>query len=121
VQYFPKAFYNKYTDDNYKLCFECHEAKAFTGPKTTVDTKFRNGDRNLHFLHVVNKDNGRSCKACHEVHAGNQELHIRDSVPYGTSGWDLTIKYTKAKDGGSCVVGCHKPKEYNRVKPVDYR
>jgi hypothetical protein len=28
--------------------------------------------------------------------------------------WDLPVAYTKLEDGGSCVVGCHAPKEYHR-------
>ena len=32
--------------------------------------------------------------------------------------WMLPIKYTQTKNGGSCVVGCHKPKGYDRINPV---
>jgi len=116
VDFFPKEFYNDYKPDMYKLCFNCHNENAMTDKFTDKSTNFRNGNINLHFLHVQIKGKGRSCKACHEVHAGNQELHIRDSVPFGTGGWQLPIKYTKNKDGGTCTVGCHKPKTYNRVK-----
>ncbi|MDK2793350.1 MAG: hypothetical protein PWQ25_2213, partial [Deferribacteres bacterium] len=34
--------------------------------------------------------------------------------------WELPINFTKTKTGGSCVVGCHKPKEYDRLNPVKY-
>jgi len=116
VKYFPKEFYNDYKEGLYDICFNCHNESAMKVKITTQDTGFRNGSINLHYLHVQVKGKGRSCKACHEVHAGNQDLHIRESVPFGSSGWELPIKFTKKVNGGSCVVGCHKPKTYDRVK-----
>lgn len=115
-EYFPKTFYNDYQKGLYKLCFECHDETKLTKASTTG---FRNGNENLHKLHVTMEKKGRSCKACHEVHASSQPLHIRASVPFGTGGWELPIKYTKNKNGGTCVVGCHKPKTYDRVKAYD--
>lgn len=51
----------------------------------------------------------RGCKACHEVQAGNQDKHVRDEVESGT--WVLPIHSAKTKTGGTCVVGCPKPKK----------
>lgn len=116
VKYFPKEFYNNYTEGLYDMCFNCHNEAAMKTRITDKDTNFRNGNINLHYLHVQVKGKGRSCKACHEVHAGNQELHIRSSVPFGSGGWELPIQFTKTKNGGTCIVGCHKPKTYDRVK-----
>lgn len=117
---FPKNFYNNYTEGLYNLCFNCHNEDVLKSPTTTKFTGFRNGDNNLHYLHVMIKGKGRSCKACHEVHASNQPNHVRNSVPFGTGGWQLPINFTKTKTGGTCVVGCHKPKTYDRIKPVKY-
>lgn len=119
VKFFPEAFYFPYTIENYALCFGCHNAEIATEEYTETLTDFRNGDLNLHFLHV-NREKARSCKACHEVHAGNQEKHIRRVVPYGKIKWMLPIKYTKTDTGGSCMVGCHKEKGYDRENPVQY-
>jgi len=30
----------------------------------------------------------------------------------------LPIKFTKTETGGSCEVGCHKKKYYDRVEPA---
>ena len=117
--YFPAEFYVPYKTENYSICFECHNQDIALQPKTKELTNFRNGDRNLHFLHVNKDKRGRSCKACHEVHAGNQKMHIREQVPYGDT-WSYPIRYTQTSTGGSCVVGCHKPQSYDRVKPVSY-
>jgi predicted CXXCH cytochrome family protein len=117
-KYFPKEFYKPYATESYAICFDCHNKDIALDKVTTKLTNFRNGETNMHFLHV-NKEKGRSCKACHEVHAGSQERHIRKEVPFGGS-WKLPITFTKTQNGGTCVVGCHKPKDYDRVKPVKY-
>ena len=111
---YPARFYAKYDAETYALCFQCHNEKAFEVKTTEELTQFRDGDRNLHFVHVNKKRRGRSCRACHEVHAGKQELHIRDSVPYGKGGWELKVNYEKASDGGSCDKTCHQKKSYKR-------
>jgi predicted CXXCH cytochrome family protein len=76
-------------------------------------TNFRNGDKNLHFVHV-NQAKGRTCRACHEVHASKRPFHIREAVPFGDSGWELEINYQRSQDGGSCSPGCHKTRAYSR-------
>ncbi|MEW6374951.1 MAG: cytochrome c3 family protein [Thermodesulfobacteriota bacterium] len=116
--YFPAEFYIPYKTENYAICFDCHNKDIALNVKTLELTDFRNGDRNLHFVHV-NKRKGRSCKACHEVHSGNQSKHIREEVPYGKM-WSYPIRYTKTPTGGTCVVGCHKPLSYDRSNPVRY-
>lgn len=116
---FPPEFYMPYRTDHYAICFDCHNKDIALNEFTTKLTDFRNGDHNMHFLHVNKDPKGRSCKACHEVHAGDQEKHIRKEVPFGKS-WKLPINFTKTPTGGRCVVGCHKPKDYDRVNPVVY-
>jgi predicted CXXCH cytochrome family protein len=113
---FPEAFYTPYAEENYALCFDCHNRQIALDEKTTSLTDFRDNDRNLHYLHVNKQDKGRSCRACHQVHASSQEKHVRLSVPFGKINWELPVKFTKSSDGGSCVVGCHAPKEYSREK-----
>ena len=113
--YFPELFYNPYKDGLYALCFNCHEKDIARDAKTTTLTDFRNGDQNLHYVHV-HGEKGRSCKACHQVHASNQEKHIRSGVPFGS--WVLPIKFKKSAEGGTCNVGCHNPKSYSRTKAV---
>lgn len=111
---FPSDFYMPYDAENYAICFDCHNINLATDEKTETMTDFRDGDRNLHFVHVNKAVKGRSCKACHQVHASDQQKHVRESVPFGSMDWELPVEYTKLENGGSCVVGCHKPKEYRR-------
>jgi predicted CXXCH cytochrome family protein len=115
---FPEVFYQGFELKKYDLCFSCHDKQLVLTQKTTGLTNFRNGEENLHFLHVNKADKGRSCRACHSVHASPNPLHIRDSVPFGS--WNMPINYKRMTDGGSCSPGCHKPYSYDRKSPVIY-
>jgi len=112
-QYFPRKFYNAFSVEKYALCFNCHNKDIALDSVTLTLTDFRNYDINLHYKHVNKQYKGRSCKACHEVHASNQAKHIRKEVPFGKN-WSYPIIFTKYDDGGKCVVGCHKPQAYKR-------
>jgi predicted CXXCH cytochrome family protein len=114
---FPEEFYMPYQESSYQLCFTCHNTKIVTDDQTLSSTSFRNGDKNLHVLHVNRPDNGRSCKTCHDPHAASQEMLIKKKIPgYGT--WKIPINYTRTVYGGTCVAGCHKTKTYDRNEPV---
>ncbi|MFQ5479123.1 MAG: cytochrome c3 family protein [Candidatus Binatia bacterium] len=112
---FPAQFYSGFAPERYELCFSCHPAEVFTEATTRELTGFRDGARNLHFLHVNKSKRGRTCRACHEVHAASEPFHIRATVPYGT--WMLPINFKKEATGGSCHPGCHSLKTYDREKP----
>jgi len=131
---YPEGFYTDTFDANdYKLCFTCHESTILQDKETTTLTSFRDGKRNLHYLHVNKTAKGRTCRACHEIHASNNFNHIRNSVPFGKIKWPLQLKYEPlytdtttgepcdtpgsscVKSGGSCVA-CHGRKMYNNKK-----
>ncbi|HET9599755.1 MAG TPA: cytochrome c3 family protein [Anaeromyxobacteraceae bacterium] len=112
VAEYPAKFYAAYELKNYALCYGCHNDKVVSEPETTTLTNFRDGSRNLHFVHVNKADRGRTCRACHEVHASKQDHHIRDGVPYGPRGWVLKINFTKTPTGGTCAKTCHETKTY---------
>lgn len=117
-QEYPPEFYAPYDAKNYGLCFGCHKEKAFSTAQTSTLTSFRNGTTNLHYMHLQQAGRGRTCRACHEVHAGKQDHLIRDGVPYGSSGWMLKLNYKKTANGGSCEKTCHAEKTYvNRAAP----
>jgi predicted CXXCH cytochrome family protein len=117
-EYYPQIFYDSYNINNYKLCFMCHEKSIANDEFTMTMTGFRNGSQNLHFVHV-NRQKGRTCRACHDPHATNNPSHIRDSVPFGT--WPLPVNFTKTKTGGQCSPGCHQMFMYDRNKPAKNR
>ena len=132
---YPKEFYTtSYNKADYNLCFLCHDLRMLDNKETRTLTDFRNGTKNLHYLHVNKTEKGRTCRACHEVHASNNFNHIRESVPFGKINWPLQLKYQPLyvskktgqscdqlssdciQEGGSCVA-CHNRKYYNNSLP----
>lgn len=112
---YPPEFYAPYDPRNYALCFSCHNEKAYSTPQTTTLTGFRDGAKNMHFVHLQQSGRGRTCRACHEVHASQQTHHIRAGVPYGSGGWVLKLNYKKTATGGSCEKTCHQERSYSNT------
>ncbi len=108
---FPVGNYAKGKKESYALCFTCHEKEMIEEPVTTEATGFRNGNKNLHYLHVM-AEKGRSCSNCHSLHASNNLYLIADKSRFGS--WDMPINYTRMEKGGSCAPGCHTKKTYQR-------
>lgn len=116
---YPSEFYAPYKEGDYDFCLSCHDKSLLRFPETTIYTRFRNGNNNLHYLHVVNKRKGRTCRACHEPHASDGPKLI------GTKGtrfgdWKIPIRFEKSPSGGSCAPGCHRTFKYDRDKPENY-
>jgi len=115
LQTFPKDPYVPYTGTEYGLCFTCHNRDLVQYPDTSFATNFRDGDRNLHYLHVNNPRKGRSCLLCHDIHGSKSEKLVAESVPFGK--WSLPLKFVKTETGGGCTPGCHKAVTYDRRGP----
>lgn len=121
---FPNSAYAPFDIKTYALCFRCHQKELVLQANTTTLTNFRDGSRNLHFLHVNREDKGRSCKTCHEIHGSDQPNHLASSVQFEGSAWAMPMNYEKASDGGSCTPGCHARYSYSRnaqptTRPTD--
>ncbi|MBU0640588.1 MAG: cytochrome c3 family protein [Planctomycetes bacterium] len=117
-KYFPAEFYQPFDPNNYALCMECHSKTVDLQAATSVRTAFRDGQRNLHYLHVNRPQKGRTCRACHEIHGSNLPRHMASGVPFGTGGWSMPIGFEQTTTGGRCSPGCHGPKEYRSTGPV---
>jgi predicted CXXCH cytochrome family protein len=115
---FPRKFYSPFSVEVYDLCFQCHEDTLVLDERTTALTDFRNGNKNLHYVHV-NQERGRTCRACHEVHAGTKPKRMKDFVPYGT--WMYPVNFELTADGGKCAPGCHLPRGYDRRQAITQR
>lgn len=114
VQNYTTAFYEPFSEEAYALCFTCHDKKLVDSEVAdSLQTGFRNGTRNLHFVHVRSNPQGRSCRSCHAIHASAQTSMITDTVPYGQ--WKLPMNYKPTATGGTCASGCHKPQTYDRT------
>lgn len=116
---YPSSFYLPYDPDKYELCFLCHDKELLTAPQTSNSTNFRNGDQNLHFVHVAIEKKGRTCRSCHSSHASDgPKLINRSGAAFGT--WTMSIAFSLTETGGSCTPGCHRELSYDRSKPADY-
>ena len=109
---YPATFYASFDIKAYALCFDCHDSKLVTAQETTTETQFRNGTKNLHFIHVDKTDYGRTCRVCHDIHAAKEAHLLRDSVPFGPNRWPLKTNYAKTPTGGSCTKTCHSTHDY---------
>jgi predicted CXXCH cytochrome family protein len=115
---FASDFYVPFVADRYALCFLCHEEHLVDEARGAAFTDFRNGDRNLHFVHVNRQTKGRSCRACHDVHASGQPAHLAERVAFGAGGWQMPLRFARTSTGGSCQPGCHTPQSYDRVTAI---
>jgi predicted CXXCH cytochrome family protein len=112
---FPYKFYTSYEDGKYSLCFLCHKESLVTVEETSTVTSFRNGKKNLHAFHVKQKK-GRTCRACHDIHASDIEHHLREEVMFGS--YSMPIEYFRSETGGRCIPGCHRERAYDREKMI---
>lgn len=113
---YPSRFYAAFDEDRYALCFDCHEPDMMLDAETDELTGFRNGSQNLHFVHVNREPKGRSCRACHNVHASRGPKLVAESVPFGS--WNIPISFRATETGGSCDPGCHRAYRYDRENAV---
>jgi predicted CXXCH cytochrome family protein len=113
---FNKETYVKGVKSSFALCFTCHNSDLLTVQSTDESTNFRDGKKNLHFLHI-NSPKARNCIICHDVHGSTNPALIKDKVKFGD--WMMNIKFTKQEKGGSCAPGCHKQLSYNWVEPIN--
>lgn len=115
ISSFPQTMYVVSTPDNFGLCFTCHD-KELIEKENTTSTQFRNGEKNMHYLHV-NGIKGRNCTVCHNVHASANTHLINEKMKFGT--YDFNLNYESSENGGSCATACHGEKNYDRLTSFD--
>lgn len=97
---------------NYALCFSCHDPDLAEPGGVTA---FRDGRTNLHSTHLKNGGRGRSCAACHSVHASDAPRLIAKNVNYEGSTWSMAMGFSLTTDGGRCASACHEAMSYSRA------
>lgn len=108
---FPEGFYTSAKKDSFALCFDCHDSELIETATTNSATNFRNGNKNLHVVHI-NGEKGKNCVMCHNIHGSNNDHLIQDKITFGS--WEMKINYKANTNGGSCSPGCHREKKYTR-------
>lgn len=109
---YSTSFFNDYDEKQYALCFQCHKIDLLLHADTSYNTDFRDGKKNLHYLHVNRKTRGRACKLCHAIHASRQPKLMAEQVSFGD--WEMPVNFVKNANGGQCTPGCHAPATYDR-------
>ncbi len=117
IEEFPVKLFVGYNDEEYRLCFFCHQRALLLFPETSFATGFRDGDRNLHYVHVHKINRGKNCKLCHAIHAGRLPKLMAETVPFGK--WRLPLNFQATETGGSCMPGCHRKRSYDRNTQVN--
>ena len=112
VANYPIRQYADATVENFELCFLCHNEQLLTEHSTVKGTNFRNGTKNLHYLHITG-NRGRNCNLCHNAHGAPNKHILEDHVMFGK--WLMPMGLELTENGGSCATGCHKRLEYSRV------
>ncbi len=105
---FPTGPYAVGHEGSYELCFGCHDQEILE--EDPLATEFRNGEKNLHRLHVARRKS-RGCALCHSPHGAGDHL-LRESVGFGS--WTMPLTYQATPEGGSCAPACHEKRGYSR-------
>jgi hypothetical protein len=94
---------------NFALCWLCHDKYMAVMPATSSKTAFRDGTRNLHYVHLMG-DEGYLCGACHRPHASAGEKLLGRTMEWTE---DL-VGFAGRDDGGLCATRCHEARHYRR-------
>lgn len=109
---YPQDEYAAATMENFDLCFLCHDYAMLEEETTDWATEFRDGERNMHQLHI-NGEKGRNCNLCHDIHGSPNEHLIANKVMFGN--WEMPVEFRHSENGGSCRTGCHAELSYSRL------
>jgi len=92
------------------LCAGCHDEALAAKDAPVGATRFTDGRKNLHALHVQ-AARGPRCLPCHNPHASPQAMLLRERIP-ARGGVIIPQEFRAEPNGGWCRTGCHAPKSY---------
>jgi predicted CXXCH cytochrome family protein len=113
---YPIEPYREFRAGAFALCGTCHAVSTLAAAESD-STRFRQGRRNLHAVHLREPGRNRTCFVCHDPHAADNAHKVRAAVPFGA--WMLPIGFRATESGGTCASACHEPRAYDRTVPVD--
>jgi len=108
---YPGEDYLPAQTENFGLCFLCHDTDLLNVRETEWGTGFRNGKKNLHWLHI-NGNKGRNCRMCHNIHGSPSPFLMEEKLGFGS--WEMQMNFIPEEQGGSCFPGCHGKFSYRR-------
>lgn len=109
--------------ESFELCWTCHDRHMAAMEYSADSTAFRDGEKNLHFLHVVTAEKrssaisryGITCSGCHSMHRPEYPHLIRCFTDRLACEWSSPYEHTLT--GGSCAY-CHRSIGYDRNSPT---
>jgi predicted CXXCH cytochrome family protein len=105
-------------EKDYAFCLRCHERSRLLVGTGADKTRFADGERNLHALHVLVQgrssekaagEKGLTCRNCHEAHTSNTAALTRTELDCGAS-LCMKMAYRRTDEGGECMASCHGEK-----------
>ena len=105
----------RHGEKDYSFCFSCHERSRLLVGTGADKTRFADGERNLHALHVLARDRGTeraaeekrlTCRTCHEAHTANTAALTRTELDCGAS-LCMKMEFRRTAEGGECMASCH--------------
>ena len=109
--HYPEGTYVSNAEQDFELCLMCHDTDLIMAEDTEWGTNFRDGTRNLHWVHCQGSK-GRNCRLCHNLHGSPLPFLIEERVTFGE--WEMNMQFERANHGGSCLPGCHGLLQYRR-------
>ena len=115
----------KHGEKDYGFCLTCHDRARLLATEGSA-TRFADGGRNLHVLHVLAKgrssekaagEKGLTCRNCHEAHTANTAALTRTELDCGAS-LCMKMEYRRTDEGGECMASCHSERMRYRRAPA---
>ena len=100
----------------YAFCLTCHDREGILGGEGQRTTRFVDGARNLHALHVLPQEKksadrtaggkALTCRNCHEAHSATTAALTRTELDCGAS-LCMKMEFRRGDEGGECMASCH--------------
>jgi len=114
----------RHGEKDFAFCLSCHERSRLLVGTGADKTRFSDGERNLHALHVLAQgrrsekssgEKGLTCRNCHEAHSANTAALTRTELDCGAS-LCMKMEFRRTDEGGECMASCHSQKiKYGRA------
>jgi predicted CXXCH cytochrome family protein len=110
----------------YGFCLTCHDRARLLGGTEGGATRFTDGGRNLHALHVLAEgrssgkttgERGLTCRNCHEAHSSHTAVLTRTELDCGAS-LCMKMEFRQTEEGGECMASCHSERVSYRRTPA---
>jgi predicted CXXCH cytochrome family protein len=114
-------------DREFAFCFTCHERARLLEATGEGATRFADGSRNMHALHVLPQQKKSSertageraltCRNCHEAHSATTAGLTRTELDCGAS-LCMKMEFRRTDGGGECMASCHGERVRYRRAPA---